>query len=193
MSGKRKIILASTSPRRREILLKAGLTFEIVTSDYEEDMSQPLPPAELVKNLSAGKASSVAARHRDAVVIGADTVVVLNGEILGKPKTPERAKEMLKKLSGRAHSVFTGFAVRCDADGKCAVEAVETKVHFRKLSDRDIEEYVASGEPLDKAGAYGIQGLAAAFIERIEGDYHNVVGLPLEALLRVLKKFGIEL
>lgn len=171
-----RIILASTSPRRRELLQKTGLDFEIVAGNYEEDMSLGLAPSDLARTLSLGKAESVAGSYPDAVVIAADTFIVLDGALLGKPHTAERASEMLALLSGRSHVVLSGVAVVSQSQNKSVCRTVETKVYFKNLAPDQIREYVRTGEPLDKAGAYAIQGLGSAFVERIEGDYSNVVG-----------------
>jgi len=187
-----EIILASSSPRRYDILKRAGIPFTVEDGGYEEDLTLPLPPHELAQHLAAGKAQAVAARHPDALIIGADTIVVSNGKVFGKPLTGGDAREMLKKLSGVAHDVLTGFVVLDTKTGKKAGRAVETKVTFRTLSDDEIDAYVATGEPLGKAGGYAIQGAAARFVEKIEGDMDNVVGLPLTALLEELAKFGVE-
>ncbi len=187
----REIILASTSKQRYDILKRTGITFIVEDSGYEEDLTLPLAPKELVQHLAEGKAQAVARRHSDALVIGADTIVVCDGEIFGKPGTPERAQEMLKKLSGKTHSILTGFVIIDAKTGGVVIRAIETKLSFRTLSDQQIDSYVATGEPLDKAGGYAIQGGAARFIEKIEGDMDNVIGLPLQALLEELAKFGV--
>lgn len=187
----KEIILASSSPRRYDILKRAGIPFTVEDGGYQEDLTLPLPPAELVVYLAEGKAQAVAVRHRDALIIGADTVVVRGGEVFGKPLTDEEARKMLKRLSGAVHSVFTGFVIIDTKTGKKAGRAVETKVTFRKVSGEEIDSYVATGEPLGKAGGYAIQGAAAGFVEKIEDDMDNVVGLPLAALLEELAKFGV--
>ena len=187
----RDIILASTSKQRYDILKRTGIQFAVEDSGYDEDLTLPMPPHELAKHLAEGKAAAVAARHPDALVIGADTVVVCNDEIFGKPLTAERAREMLQKLSGASHTILTGFVVIDTKTGKKGARAVETKVYFKKVSDADIDAYVATGEPLGKAGGYAIQGSGARFLERLEGDRDNVVGLPLAALLEELAKFGV--
>ena len=187
-----QIILASSSPRRYDILKRSGIPFIAEDGGYEEDLTLPLPPPALVVYLAEGKARSVAARHPDALIIGADTIVVSNGKVFGKPLTGGDAREMLKKLSGVTHDVLTGFVVLDTKTGKKAGRAVETKVTFRTLSDEEIDSYVATGESLGKAGGYAIQGAAARFVEKIEGDRDNVVGLPLAALLEELAKFGVE-
>lgn len=188
----KKIILASQSPRRKDLLKQVGLEFEIDPSNYEEDMSLKMDPLKLVEYLSLGKAKDVAKRHKDAIIISADTIVALDGEIFGKPKTAERAKEMLQKFSGKAHAVLTGFTIIETDTNKQISKSVETKVYFKNLSEKEIDAYVATGEPLDKGGGYAIQGLAALFIEKIEGDYFNIVGLPIFPLIEELKKFGIS-
>ena len=188
----RKIILASESPRRKELLKRTGLSFEVAPSDLEEDLSLNLDPHELAKHISAEKAASVAGKYPDAVIIAADTFIVLGDTVLGKPHTGEEAKRMLGALSGREHSVITGFTILDTSSNAKHTESVETRVWFRELSDGQIEAYVRTGEPLDKAGAYAIQGQGAALVEKIEGDYENVVGLPLSALRESLRRFGIE-
>ena len=186
-----QIILASSSPRRYDILKRAGIPFTVEDGGYQEDLSLPLPPQELVIYLAEGKAQAIAVRHPDALIIGADTVVVSDGQVFGKAESDGEAREMLRKLNGRTHSVFTGFVIIDTKTGKKIGRAVETKVTFRTLSDEEIESYVATGEPLGKAGGYAIQGAASRFVEKIEGDMDNVVGLPLAALLEELAKFGV--
>ncbi len=188
----KKIILASTSPRRKELLAKTGLVFEVVASNYEEDMTLSLNPHELAKYLSRGKAEAVSKEHSNAVIIAADTFAVFGGKILGKPHTPEKAKETLTMLSSSVHSIITGFTVLDITGNKSISHTVETKVYFRTLIDEEIDQYVATGEPLDKGGAYGIQGLGSKLVDKIEGSYSNVVGLPVEEVMMVLKEFGIE-
>lgn len=189
----KKLILASTSPRRKELLTQTGIPFEIVASSYEEDMTLELSPAELVKHLSLSKARAVAEKVQDAVVVGADTIVVFENKIIGKPHTNEKAKETLQGLNGKQHSVFTGFTVM-DADTKKFVsKSAETKIYFKNNSEKEIDAYVATGEPLDKAGAYAIQGLGGKLIDRIEGDHSSVIGLPITKVLEVLKDFGINI
>ncbi len=192
MSNFRTIILASASPRRREILEKTGLKFKVDESSHEEKFDPGLKPYELAKALSRKKAREVARRHKKAIVIAADTVVVLRGRLFGKPGDEEQARQMLKALSGKAHSVITGFTIIDTAGKKELSRAVESKVFFKRLSMDEIEAYVGSGEPLDKAGAYGIQGLGAVLVKKIEGDFFNVMGLPLSALAVSLRKFGIR-
>ena len=189
----RKIILASESPRRKELLEKIGLKFTVEPSGYEEIKQHPAGPRELALSTSLEKARIVAARHRNAIVIGADTFGVFKNEIIGKPHTAEESRKMLKKLNGKAHSVITGFTIIDSASGKTLSSSVETTVHIRKLTAEEIEAYVQTGEPLDKAGAYAIQGLGAVILDRIEGDFYNVVGLPLSAVAVALEEFGVKI
>ncbi|MBI4826251.1 MAG: septum formation inhibitor Maf [Nitrospirae bacterium] len=189
----KQIILASKSPRRKEILKNAGLKFRIDAGDYEEDLSLKLKPHRLARFLSHEKANAVAARHIDALIIAADTFILYKGQILGKPHTKTEAKRMLTLLNNKTHSVITGFTILDTATKKKISRSVETKVTFKKLTEKEIASYVETGEPLDKAGAYAIQGLGALLVKKIEGDFLNVIGLPLAALADCLKKFGIEL
>jgi septum formation protein len=184
----KKIILASGSPRRKKLLADAGIKFDIDVSDYEEDMTLDLPPHELAKHLSAGKARAVADRHKDAIIVAADTFVVFENKILGKPYTKKKAKKMLKKLSGNTHSVITGFTIIDTATGETISEAHESKLTLRDISSEEIDKYVNSGEPLDKAGAYAIQGGAAHFVEKLEGEFTTIVGFPMKAFLKKLKR-----
>lgn len=187
----REIILASASPRRKDILQKAGLEFSVEPSNSGEDFDSKLSPTQIAENLSLAKAKNIASNHKNALIIGSDTIVVLDGEILNKPLTKEEAEDMLEKLSGNTHSVISGFAV---IEGERIITGFEeTKVKFRSLSKEEILEYIITGEPMDKAGAYGIQGGAGKFVEAIEGDYFNVVGLPLFALSDALREFGIDI
>ena len=189
----RTIILASASPRRKELLEKIGLKFEVEPSNFEEDIHSGLEPHELAQKISLAKAKSVARQHQNAIVLAADTFGIFEGKVLGKPHTEAEARTMLKTLSGRSHSVITGFTLIDTAKNKTLSKSVETKVYIRKLTLAEIDAYVKSKEPLDKAGAYAIQGLGAVFVEKIEGDYFNVVGLPLSALTEALKEFGINI
>lgn len=183
-----KLILASGSPRRKEILLNAGYEFEIITADADETLPAKITPDEAVKYLAKLKGDAVA-KNNSGVVISADTVVAFGEKILGKPKDREDAIKMLKMLSGNIHSVYTGVCVQ---DGEKSVTfCVKTDVKFYELSDKEILDYVNTKEPMDKAGAYGIQGKGAVLVEKIDGDYLNVVGLPLARLSRVLKEFNI--
>jgi septum formation protein len=188
----RRIILASASPRRKEILALTGLEFEVRYSGYEEDLGISKAPRELARFLSRKKAEDVVNKYSDAIVIAADTFIAYKNKLLGKPEGSEDAKRMLKMLSGRTHSVISGFTIIDCKSNRTISRSVETRVHFKSLSSAEINAYVKSGEPLDKAGAYAIQGLGAVFIDKIEGDFFNVVGLPLCALTESLKKFGIK-
>jgi len=182
-----RVILASASPRRQELLRLTGLSFEILPSAVDEgDVTGE--PAEVARRLAERKAEEVAARHPDALVIGADTIVTLDGAILGKPVDAADARRMLAKLSGRTHQVITGIALR--GPGLALSDAVSTDVTFRPLSPREIAAYVATEEPMDKAGAYALQGHAALFTPEIRGDYANVVGLPLCRLTDLLRACG---
>ena len=178
------LVLASQSPRRREILERAGLAFSVRIAGVAEQPEPDELPVEYVRRLSRAKAEAVR-RAPGEIVLGADTVVVLDEHILEKPVDAQDAARMLRLLSGREHSVVTGICLVSDQGAASSHE--ETRVHFTALSDREIEDYVASGEPMDKAGAYAIQGLASKFINRIEGDYFNVVGLPIALVYRHLK------
>jgi septum formation protein len=184
-----KLILASSSPRRKALLEQVGLEFVVDPSRYKEDMSLTVEPKTLARILARGKAFDVAQRHKEGLVIGADTFLAFEGAVIGKPKSERDAVLMLERLAGRTHSVVSGVAVIDAATEREEIRAVETLVTFRDLSQEEIDEYVATGEPLDKAGAYGIQGRGATLIERIEGDYFNVVGLPLATLIEMLRLF----
>ena len=180
---KKELVLASASPRRRELLEQLGLSFSVRVADIDESRLPGETPEMLVQRLAAGKAK--AAFRTGEVVVAADTVVAVDGTVLGKPKDADDAVRMLKMLSGRSHFVYTGI---CVFDGVTTVsETVATEVTFIPMSDEEIHRYIASGEPLDKAGAYGIQGLAARYISGIRGDHYNVVGLPVCRLSNVLK------
>ena len=186
-----KLILASASPRRAEILRSAGLQFSVLSSAVDETPMPGEAPQELVRRLALAKADLVAARALGpAVVIAADTIVALDGTILGKPRTSEDARQMLEKLSGRTHSVITGVALIRLPDVERREFVETTQVHFASISEDDIVKYLASGEPFDKAGAYAIQGLGGRFIPRIDGCYFNVVGLPLARLCKDLAELG---
>lgn len=212
MQIKKRIILGSASPRRRELLEQIGISFEVRVSDREEVYHSREPEA-IVKKLALAKAENVAEdlqekkdlpqetgregknELRNTIVIGADTIVVSDGSILGKPKDEADAVRMIQNLQGRSHKVYTGVAILdFDKEGKRAsvVHAVETEVFVCKMSEEEIREYAATGEPLDKAGGYGIQGRFAAYIERIDGDYYNVVGLPVSYVYQQLKQIERE-
>jgi septum formation protein len=181
------LVLASRSPRRQEILARAGIAFRAVPADVDEGARAGESPEEHVVRLACAKATAVPCNAGE-VVLGADTVVVVGGEMLAKPADSAEAARMLRKLSGREHCVLTGICLR--RHGEFRVDVEVTRVRFAALSEREIADYVASGEPMDKAGAYAIQGLASKFIERIEGCYFNVVGLPVALVYRRLKEMG---
>jgi len=190
----KKIILASASLRRIELLRQLGLTFEVIPSKVEEDVKEGEEPHEHVLRLARLKAKEIARAHDDSLIIAADTIVVLDNEILGKPKDEEEAFTMLSRLSGREHQVFTGFCVRDASDGTEYYEAVESKVRFKHLTMEEIKGYIKTGEPMDKAGAYAVQGKGSYMIKEIKGSYTNVVGLPLCELVEVLTRIkAIEL
>jgi septum formation protein len=190
------LILASASPRRRELLAACGIPFQIIPSMIDE---QPLPnelAEAYVRRLGLAKAESVAQHHPNAVVLGADTIVTIDGLLLGKPRTLDEARQMLNRLSGRAHEVVTGVAVVAgrmsgSSNGRYAQEVVASRVLMRRFTAATIEWYIATGEPRDKAGAYAVQGLGGALVERVEGSYTNVVGLPLTETLSLLRRFGV--
>ncbi len=183
----KKIILASASPRRRELLTTAGVEFEVLVSEADETVPEGTAPKDAAMMTAEKKALAVAEKCTECVVIGADTIVVIDDKILGKPKDEADAKEMLRTLSGREHEVITGV---CITDGeKTEKFAQVSKVRFYELTDEEIASYVATNEPNDKAGSYGIQGKGCVLVEGIEGDYFNIVGLPVAATVRVLRRF----
>lgn len=183
-----RLILASESPRRKELLTLIGLSYTAIPSLIEELPPENATPDGLVRTLALQKARAVAAAHPNDCVIGADTVVELDGAILGKPHTPETAREYLHRLQGRGHTVHTGVAVL--ARGTEELQSCSTKVWFCPMSDAEIDWYVSTGEPLDKAGAYGVQGFGGVFVERVEGNYFNVIGMPLPLLYQMLRNAG---
>jgi len=199
-----RLILASASPRRRELLARLGLPFEVVPSEISEEISGPVEPERIVRELAREKADDVWRRDPEGtLVLGADTIVVTDQPglptILGKPTDAGEARRMLGLLSGTTHTVYTGMALmRTTSEsealeiGEAITEVVDTQVTFRKLTPAMIDAYVATGEPFDKAGAYGIQGYASVFVEAVHGDYYNVVGLPLQTVGRLLERAGIE-
>lgn len=189
----KQLILASGSVGRRTLLEKIGHPFIVDVSNYEEDMTFDMPPEKLAIFLSKGKAEDVVTRHKNAVILAADSFVVYKNHLLGKPHTQKRAKEMLQMLSGSHHSFVTGFTI-IDADtGKQQSESVRTEIFFRDLSDSEIETYIKRDDVRQKAGAYTVQGAGSAFIRRIDGDYSNIVGLPLAPVIEALRKFDINL
>ena len=184
-----RVILASASPRRRELLTLIGIEHEVKPADIDESLLAGEKPAAHAERLARTKAHTIAAREPGAVVIAADTIVVVDGDVLGKPADATAARTMLARLSGRTHTVLTAIAVSRGAQTESAVEAVE--VTFRKVSDHDIDAYIATGEPMDKAGAYGIQGFGATIVERVDGDYLSVMGLGLRRLVHLLARVGV--
>jgi len=188
----KKIILASASPRRKQLLEQMKLKFEVIPSNIFEDYQENREPEEVARDLAKKKATDIARISEDSLVIGADTVVFLD-EILGKPKDEREALKILKKLSGKTHYVITGIAVIDSSTKKLVVDHEKTAVKMKKISEEEIKAYISTGEPMDKAGAYGIQGLGSVFVEEIHGCYFNVVGLPISKLYSILKGFGVDL
>ncbi|WP_270941414.1 Maf family protein [Romboutsia lituseburensis] len=188
------IILASASPRRKEILENTNTEFEIIKSKIDEVILENELPSQVVMRLAFEKSIDIALKHPDSLVIGADTVVVLNNNILGKPKDSSDAFNMIKQLSGKTHQVITGISlINLNANQKI-IDYVVSNVKFKNLSEEDIKDYIQTNESLDKAGAYGIQGFGAMLVEEIQGDYFNIVGLPISRLSDLLKKhFNINL
>lgn len=187
----KKIILASKSPRRRDLLRQAGISFTVIPSDVDESAMPLASPEKYVKNLAEAKAGDVSGKHPDQWVIGADTIVVVEDDILGKPDSEAEAREMLRRLSGRSHRVMTGYCIRCEARGRLFSETVVTEVWFKDLTDREIEWYIRTREPFGKAGSYAIQGLGARLAPRIDGSYTNVVGLPVCEVAARLAEEGL--
>ncbi len=183
------LVLASASPRRAGLLTQLGLTFQVDPSHIPEGLLPGEPPEAHARRLSREKAEEVRGRHPEALVLAGDTVVVLEGEILGKPETEARAEEMLMALSGRSHTVVSGLALAFPGDG-IRDGALTAQVTFRAFPRDVARAYVSTGEPMDKAGAYGIQGLGGALVEGIRGDYHTVVGLPIPLFIRILRDGG---
>ncbi len=185
------LVLASASPRRRRLMSMLGLPFTCVASGADEDIP-PCAPEEMVQELARVKAFAALPLVRSpSVIVGADTIVLLDGEIMGKPKDEKDARSMLGRLQGRTHAVLTGLCVLNSENGDYILDYERTEVTFAEMTEEEISGYVSTGEPMDKAGAYGIQGLCAVYISRITGCYYNVVGLPLHRLAKMLKKFGV--
>ncbi len=186
-----EFILASASPRRKEIMTLTGLDFSVLAPDADEgSVDRNIPAGLYVQELAllkAAAAAKVLLNNKKAVVISADTIVTLDGEILGKPKDEEDARKTLRALSGRTHEVYTGYCVMRVSDGKTVCQSVKTEVAFKELTDEKIDAYIKTGEPMDKAGAYGIQGIGSMLVSGVNGDYLNVVGLPLSALSDTLE------
>jgi len=191
MEKRTKIILASTSPRRKALIGRIIKGFKIMPSNYEEDMSLKLEPKELAKTLAHGKAAKVAKRER-GIIIAADTFISLDNEVIGKPKSKKHAEEMLKKFSNKTHEVITGLAIINTETQEKILETDTTRITFRKITSKQIREYIATGEPMDKAGAYALQGIGGKLIEKIEGSRTGAIGLPLEKLSELLNKMGVK-
>jgi len=190
---KKRLILASTSPRRHGLAQEMGLEFDVIPSNYEEDMNLKLSPRELAKTLAYGKALDVSKKFKEGIVIGIDTFILFNGQKLGKAKTKERAYKFLKSFSGKRLKVISGVAL-IDCKTKKEIKDCEiSEVKFKKMSDYEIKTYVETGEPIDKAGAFAIQGLGSVFIEKISGSYTNIVGFPVSCLYKNLKKLGVNI
>ena len=187
-----RFILASQSPRRRELLASIGLEFEVMPSEIPEVHQPGESPEEYVARLSRDKAAAIAAKHEDAWIIAADTTVLLGDELLEKPADGDDARRMLSTISGRTHIVYTGVTLQNAARGWHDTRVAETEVRMLPLDERDIDWYVATGEPLDKAGAYAAQGIGGIFIDSIHGSYTNVVGLPLALLFQMLRRAGVD-
>lgn len=190
----KKIVLASASPRRKEILNNLGMSFEVICSQAEENVDSELPPHIIVQELAMLKGTDVASKVKEAIVISADTIVYFDKKILGKPTDRLNAKKMLEMLSGNVHEVYTGVCVTDSVGGKSISDYEVTKVKFKSLTEQEIDRYIETGEPMDKAGSYGIQGKGCLLVEKIDGDYLNVVGLPAVKLAKILKEeFNLNL
>ena len=187
------LILASSSPRRQQILKELGLNFTVSPPVNFEEKLDGVAPEKLVCDNALGKAREIASKYTNSIIIGCDTLIIENNEIFGKPLTPEKAYMMLKKLSGNYHSVVSGLAVIDSRENKELVGYEKAEVKFKDLAESEIRDYVESGEPLDKAGAYGIQGSGGKFVEEIKGSYSSVVGLPKELLLKFISELGIKI
>lgn len=185
------IILASQSPRRQALMQLTGLAFTVRAADVDETMDPALPAAQEVCRVSQLKARTIAADSPDALVIAADTIVLIDGQVLGKPRCAQQAAQMLRQLSGRTHEVVTALSV-CQGQTIRSVTDV-TRVTFRPLTDAEIAAYIATGEPMDKAGSYGIQGYGSMFVSHLDGDYFSVMGLPLCPLCALLREFGVKI
>lgn len=191
MEDQRKLILASQSPRRRYLLEQAGLSFSVVPSEIDEAAVPVCTPEAYARKLAEAKTANITAKHPDCWVIGADTIVVINGDILGKPDSKAAARQMLQQLSGQTHAVITGFAIYCETAGHHYAETTTTAVTFKTLSAAEIEWYVQTQEPFDKAGAYAIQGIGTFLVRSIHGSYTNVVGLPVCEVIEHLIAQGV--
>lgn len=187
------LILASSSPRRRELLGTLGISFTVRTSEVDETYKAGMKPEEIVQELALRKARAVAKQCGTGLVLGSDTIVVLDGNVLGKPTDEAEAFKMLSALQGREHTVYSGVALIDAATERIEVSYRSTRVVMRELSEAEIRNYIATKEPMDKAGAYAIQGIGATLVEEIIGDYFTVVGLPLSLTARLLKRFGVNI
>lgn len=187
-----KLILASQSPRRKELLQKAGFCFEVIPSRVDENIPDKITPEDFAQRLAQAKATKIAKRHCEAIVLGADTIVVLGDAILGKPADKDDARRMLQQLSGAWHQVMTGYAVVHGALAKTVRATIITDVKFKRLTPAEIEWYIETAEPDDKAGAYAIQGIGALWVEKIKGSYTNVVGLPVCEVAQALFQMGVQ-
>ena len=185
-----KIILASQSPRRADLLTHIGVEFELEPSQVHERPHSDEAPPDYIIRIARAKVVAVARKRESGLVIGADTVVVLDGKLLGKPESQEDAKRMLRQLSGKWHAVMTGVALFDVATRREVADYDKTLVRFAQMTEKEIDWYIASGEPMDKAGSYGIQGIGGLFVEEIAGNYYNVVGLPLPLLYRLARRLG---
>ncbi|MDW7987756.1 MAG: Maf family protein [candidate division WOR-3 bacterium] len=188
----RRIILASSSPRRKRLLAMLGVKFSVLAPNIKEDTLH-LSPERLATTLAEKKVYSVAGKIKNGIIIGVDTIVAINNKILGKPQSKKDARKMLKLLSNKTHRVISGLVILALPENKVLKTHEITKVTFRKLSSQEIENYLKTNEPYDKAGAYGIQGIGGQFVKQIDGCYYNVVGLPITKLIRALKKFGVRI
>ncbi len=185
------LILASKSPRRCYLLEQAGIEFSVIPSSFDENSVKLSSPDIYVRQLAESKAGDISEQYPDSWVIGADTIVLIDGSILGKPGSSTEARTMLKSLSGKTHQVLTGYCICCHRIGRLFSEAIKTEVRFKKLTEKEIDWYINSGEPFDKAGAYGIQGIGMFLVRRINGSYTNVVGLPVCEIVEYLIKENI--
>ena len=188
----KKIILASSSPRRKQLLKQIGLEFVVDSSDIDEILNPRYKPRKQVEELSRQKAEAIAVKYDDAIIIAADTMIALGDEVLGKPTDEKSARKMLQKLSGKSHSIITGMTIIDTKSKRSTTLSVETIIYFQKLTPKEITNYIRLAKPFDKAGSYAIQDRGAIFIKRLEGDYFSSVGLPLFHLAKELKKLGIE-
>ena len=186
-----ELILASKSPRRRDLFKQAGLTFSIIPSDFDESSVTLSDPESYVRTLAKSKTIDISRKHPDSWVLGADTIVLIEDRILGKPGSKDEARSMLKQLSGKTHQVITGYCLGCHTKNKLFSETVQTNVRFKMLRDTEIEWYIQTGEPFDKAGAYAIQGVGTFLVKSINGSYTNVVGLPICEVMELLINEGV--